>query len=280
MSPFARWTFEPGVLACALVALGLYGTGIVRFARLRAKRWPLGRTGAWLAGVLVALLTLLSPLDALGDRAFAPHMVQHLLLTDVVAPLLLFGGPLPLLLGAVRPRAGRRTVAILRSPFVRAATSPPVAWLQFVGLLWAIHYSPLYDAALENNALHAWEHALFLGSALLFWLPVVPLGAPIETARGLAYPMRMLYVFLAMPAEGLLGFTIYTAQRVMYPHYAAATNPFGLTAAEDQRYAGEWMWLGAMLLMFVALVFCVRAWAREEEAEGVRLNRALDRAGK
>jgi cytochrome c oxidase assembly factor CtaG len=183
-------------------------------------------------------------------------MVQHLILTDVSAPLILLGAPVLLALGALPTRAARRLVSFLRSRVMHAIAFPACTWLLFIGALWTIHLSGLYEAALDDESLHVLEHIVFLGTALLFWLPVIVVGPVPWTSGPLAYPLRMLYVFAAMPAESLLGFVIYNSGHVLYPHYAAS----GLA---DQQAAGEIMWIGAGLVMFVAFMACGVEWMRD-----------------
>jgi putative copper resistance protein D len=185
----------------------------------------------------------------------------------VTAPLLLLGAPLLLTLGAVSPAAGRRIVGALRSRVGLALTFPPVGWSAFILSLWILHFTGFFEAALDDERLHVLEHGIYLGTALLFWLPIVSIG-PTPWARGpLSYPLRMLYLFIAMPAEGMLGFSINGARHVLYPHYAAA----GLG---DQQTAGEIMWIGGTLVMFVAFMIVGYEWAIHEERLGERLNRA------
>jgi len=240
--------------AVAVVTLAVYAWG-ARIAA-RRRRWPRLRSLAFTLGIVSIPLAIEGPLDAAADARFAPHMMQHLILTDVSAPLILLGAPLLLALTALPTHAARRLVGLLRSRVMHVITFPAFTWLLFVGALWTIHLSGLYEAALDNESVHILEHIVFLGTALLFWLPVIVVGPVPWTTGPLAYPLRMLYVFAAMPAESLLGFVIYSSRRVLYPHYAAS----GLA---DQQAAGEIMWIGAGLIMFAAFMVCGVEWMRD-----------------
>jgi cytochrome c oxidase assembly factor CtaG len=240
--------------AIAVLALALYAWGARSAARRR--RWPRLRSIAFTLGVVSIPLAIEGPLDAAADARFAPHMLQHLILTDVSAPLILLGAPLLLALTALPTRDARRLVSLLHSRLMHVVTFPAFTWLLFVGALWTVHLSGLYEAALENESVHVLEHIVFLGTALLFWLPVIVVGPVPWTSGPLAYPLRMIYVFAAMPAESLLGFVIYSAGHVLYPHYATS----GLA---DQQAAGEIMWIGAGLVMFVAFMACGVEWMRD-----------------
>jgi putative membrane protein len=268
---FAGWRCDPFVVAPAVLGVIAYALAVARYGRLRARPWPRGRTVWFVLGTVSGLLAIESPLDAAGDVRFAPHMWQHLILTDVTAPLLLLGAPLLLVLGVARPGTGRRIVAVLKSRAGRAFGFPVVGWSAFILSLWILHFSGFFEAALENERLHTLEHTIYLGAALLFWFPVIAIG-PAPWARGpLAFPLRMLYLFLAMPAEGMLGFSINGARHVLYPHYAAA-------GIADQETAGEIMWIGGTLAMFVAFMCVGFEWAVHEQRLGERMNARLDDA--
>jgi cytochrome c oxidase assembly factor CtaG len=193
-------------------------------------------------------------------------MVQHLILTDVAAPALLLGAPLLLVLAAAPTRLARAIVAFLRGPVGRTLAFPPLTWAAFIVALWVLHFTGFFELALENESVHALEHAIYLATALLFWFPVIAIG-PTPWAHGpLAFPLRLLYLLLAMPAEGMLGFVLNGAPRVLFPHYAAA----GLA---DQQAAGEIMWIGATLAMFVAFMIVGFQWAEAEQRAGERYDR-------
>jgi putative copper resistance protein D len=263
---FRNWHADPGVIVGLVAATALYACGAIAFARARGRGWPAGRT-AWFAfGILSIVVAIESPLDAAGDARFSWHMVQHLILTDVTAPALLLGAPLLLALGALPTRVARIVVGILRGPVGKTLGFPPLTWTLFILSLWVLHFTAFYEASLENESLHALEHVIYLTTALLFWFPVVAIG-PTPWAQGpLAHPLRLLYLLVAMPAEGMLGFVLNGSQHVLYPHYAAA----GLA---DQQAAGEIMWVGATLAMFVAFMIVGFQWARHEERLGEQLDR-------
>ena len=239
-----------------------------RCRRCRRRAWPVVRTLWFACGLATALVAVASPLEVASDRRFAWHMVQHVVLTDVTAPCLLLGAPLLLVLASVPVAAARRIVRFLRGPAGATLANPLVSWSVFVLALWLPHFTGFFEAALEHEPLHVLEHALYVGAALLFWFPVVAIG-PTPWAQGpLAYPLRMFYLFMAMPAEGMLGFAINASRHVLYPHYARA-------GIEDQRAAGEIMWVGGTLTMFVAFMCVGYAWGRQERRLGERADRLV-----
>jgi putative membrane protein len=260
-----HWRWDPLVIGPGILMLIVYFAGVQRYGTRRGRNWPAGRTWWFCTGVITALVAIESPLDAAADTRFAPHMVQHLILTDIAAPFVLLGAPLLLLLCTVTTQAARRIVALLKGPVGRVLAFPACAWMLFIVTLWLVHYTSFFEVALDHELIHNLEHAIFLATALLFWLPVIAIGPTPWSDGPLAYPLRMLFLLVAMPAEGLLGFTLYGAKHVLYPHYAAA----GLG---DQQAAGEIMWIGSTLAMFVAFMIVGWDWARREQRLDERAN--------
>jgi cytochrome c oxidase assembly factor CtaG len=269
------WSFDPAVtLPLAIVALGW----IVAVRRVDAahpsNRVPRIRSVAFLGGLATIAVALQSGIERYDTALFSVHMVQHILLTLVAAPLLALGAPVTLALRVASPRVRRRwLLPILHSTPLRVLAHPVVAWLIFAGVMWAAHFSPLFDLALENQLVHYVEHALFLGAALLFWWPAVGLDpAPWR----LSHPARLLYVFLQMPQNTFLAVIILNASAVLYPHYATLDRPWGPTALLDQRIAGGIMWLAGDLLFIAALAAILVGWMRHDERDTARSERQAD----
>src|SRR5262249_52760575 len=128
---------------------------------------PRRRTVSFLLGLIAIELALQSPIEAYDTTFFAIHMIQHILLTLVAAPLIAYGAPITLLL-RVSPGEFRRRwiLPVLHSRPVKVLTHPVVAWLVFAGVMWGTHFSPLFNESLENPFLHQLEHLLYLGAAL------------------------------------------------------------------------------------------------------------------
>jgi cytochrome c oxidase assembly factor CtaG len=188
--------------------------------------------------------------------------VQHLALVSLAAPLLLLGAPLRLALAALPPRTAASLAALMNAPPLRLLTHPAFAWAQFALVLYGTHFSPLYEAALEHEPVHALEHTLYVASALVFWQPLLAV-APAPHAP--PHPARILMLFLALPMSAFLGFAFWVARTVMYAHYATNANALG-----DQMNAGAVMWLAGGAPLFLAMLWCVADWgAREHRLEAV-----------
>ncbi len=259
------WRFDPSVFAVAVCAIVAYAAGVARYRRIRHRGWPRPRTLWFAVAIGATLLALESPLDAAGDARFAPHMVQHLVLTDISAPCVLLSAPLLLVLSVAGTGAARRIVAFFKGPIGHILTFPVFTWFVFILSLWLLHFTGFFEAALDAQPVHVLEHAIYLTTALLFWFPIIAIGPTPWSQSPLAYPLRMLYILIAMPAEGMLGFTLNGARHVLYPHYAAA----GLA---DQQTAGEIMWIGGTLAMFVAFMIVGYQWMEHERRLGERLD--------
>ena len=222
------------------------------------------------SGILVLALALGPWFDALADRSFAWHMLQHVAIMLVAAPLLLLGAPLRRVLAALPAATARRIGRMLHAPFLRVLGSPLVAWLSFAIVLYATHFTALYEAALEHPPVHAFEHGLYLVAGLAFWNPI--LAVP-PSPNALTFPARIFYVFMTMPIAGFLALAIYTASHPMYPYYAARLGP--TAALADQTYGGEIMWLGGGAALFVALMWLGGQWLRDEERRALLYDRQV-----
>ncbi|HTE85529.1 MAG TPA: cytochrome c oxidase assembly protein [Dehalococcoidia bacterium] len=261
---WGSWTLDP-ILLIALAALaGLYYRGLTRL-------W--GRTGidravrVWRAecfagGLAVLVAALVSPLDALGSALFTAHMVQHLLLIAVAAPLLVLGAPLAPILLALPATWRRVAVRRLRSrrlcAAVRLLRGPAATWGIATATLWLWHAPALFEAALRSQPIHAIEHGFLLGSACLFWLSVLP-----ERKRGsLLRPSSVLYL-LAMAAQGtVLGIALAFSRSPWYAAYAGTAVAWHLSPLEDQQAAGLVMWVPAgAVYLAAALALIGRAIA-------------------
>ncbi|MEP6972817.1 MAG: cytochrome c oxidase assembly protein [Actinomycetota bacterium] len=260
------------IALCAVVAGLVYAAADRRVRRARGHRAPRARGWAFFAGLAVLVLALTGPIDAAVASSFSMHMVQHLMLTMVAAPLLLLGAPLTLALAAW-PKGSRRSfAAVLHSAPARIVSNPRVAWASFFVVLWTAHLTGLYESALRNDGVHALEHVAFLVTALVFWAPIVRAD---PSPSALSYPGKILYLFVAMPAMALLGLTIVSANQVLYPTYARAEG--FARALADQRSAGAIMWAGTMVLIAPALGIVLWEWMAADEREARRVDARLAR---
>lgn len=259
------WNLEPVLISGLLIAAWVYARGCTVVGAMRRRCF---------AGALVALgVALLSPLDALSTALASAHMVQHVLVVLVAAPLLaasapsgalLRGSPLP-----VRQAVGRcrRRLRVVTRP-LRALRHPGTVWVLHVVTLWFWHAAVPYGAALEHEPIHVVEHSTFLLTGVLFWRVILSPRRAIRVVPGsgviLVFAMGMQSVFLSL----LLTF----APSPWYSAYATSTSPWQLTPLADQQLAGVIMWVPAGLVYLAVGLALVVTWVRDDEAwEGVTL---------
>jgi putative membrane protein len=256
------WTWQPSIVLGSLLLAGGYlyavGPGRVRFAGAEpVSRW---RVAAFLGGVAVLFLALASPLDALSDHyLLSAHMVQHMLLTYIMPPLLLIGAPGWL----VRP--------LLRSwlvrPLLRAWTRPMPAFAVFNLLFGLAHFPVIYNFTLEHELAHIALHLLFMATAVVTWWPLL---SPLPELPRLSYGQQLLYICLQTIPSGLIGALITLSGGVLYPTYAAAPRVTALSARADQQLAGLIMWVGGWAIFFVVLTIVFFVWASREQVRTLR----------
>lgn len=261
---WAGWSIEPPLAYVALAAL-LYAVG---GRRRTAPREPL-RTAAFAAGLLTIVLALDSPIDGYADQLFWVHMLQHVLLLTVAPPLILLGRPWPRMWRALplgwRTTAGRALARGRLATPVRALARPWPAWLLFNATLIVWHIPGPYEATLRFGAVHQLEHALFFFTGLLFWARVIDPG-PLRPR--LAWPARVAYVVGAMVVGWGLALTLVFVPDPLYAHYAElAHRPGGITAMDDQQFAGGMMWVPGSIAYGIAALIGFYRWLEPEAAK-------------
>jgi len=260
------WSFQP-TIAIPLILAAIGWLALVRRVRREhpASPVPASRTLAFLGGLGAIAVALLSGIERYDTTLFSVHMVQHLLLILVAAPLIALAAPITQVLRVATPRVRRRVILpVLHSRVVAALGHPVVAWLTFTLVTWVSHFSALFDLSLENEAVHTFEHAAFLTAGLMFWWPVV---AADPAPKRLTYPVRVLYLLLQMPPSSFLGMAILFATSPLYPHYATLGSPYGIDALADQQLAGGIMWISGDVVLITAIAAVVAAWMRHEERD-------------
>lgn len=289
------WPIPPTILLGCLVAEILYFRGwrvLVRAERAKAARAKAhsivstvqareDQWGSWFwrgtyffGAVIVLLLASSAPVDILSSRLFWVHMVQHLLLLVVIAPLLVAGAPfLPIWLGL--PGWARRLVrksSLLKkeSPlhyFGHWLRNPVVSCALLIIGMWTWHLPALYDLALTNSAIHDWfEHLTFLAVSFLYWTQVIP-SPPLRIRMG--YLGRIVYLGVAIVQNVILAVLLGFAPVSLYAPYAhLVTAAGGLSALSDQRLGAGIMWTAGDFPFIGALCILVLLWlSQSEESE-------------
>jgi cytochrome c oxidase assembly factor CtaG len=269
------WTFEPIPTLGIVIAVWWWLWAVRRVNTLHpANPVPRRRTVAFLGGMTAIAFALLSGIARYDTSLFSVHMVQHVLLMLVAAPLLALSAPIVLMLRLSSPATRRRwLLPVLHSRIVRFLAFPITAWVLFAAIMWGVHFSPLFNASLEDPTVHDFEHALFLVGALLFWWPAVALDpAPWR----MNHPARIGYLLTQMTQNTFLAVVIINATTVLYPHYATLVLPWGLPAIDDQHLAAGIMWIGGDLAFMTAILLVVAGWMRAETRDEARADRRAD----
>jgi putative membrane protein len=262
---WGAWNLDPVLVAGFVLGAWAYRRGQPGGPRREVDAW---RARCFTGALLALGVALISPLDALSTALASAHMVQHMLLVLVAAPLLALSAPWSTLLRGsplgVRRAVGRwRRRLGLRRASLRALRHPATAWLLHVGTLWFWHAAVPYDAALGNQFLHVLEHASFFGTALLFWRVVIGTRSSERVPNGLG----ALLIFAMAMQSVLLSVLLTFARAPWYAGYATTTTPWGLAPLADQQLAGVIMWIPAGLVYLVAALTLMVAWIHATERE-------------
>jgi putative membrane protein len=217
-------------------------------------------------GLVTLIAVLVPPFEGLAERRLWAHMVQHVTVVAVAAPLLVLGNASGVLIAGLPPSWRERWPLTVRPSWLgdpaRATALAAVVLVAHTGALWAWHLPALYEPALRSAPVHALEHASLFATALLFWLVVA--GSRRRAASGAA----VLVTFVAALQGSALGALITLAGSPWYPTYAEAATGSGLTPLEDQQLAGVVMWGPCGAIYTFAGVLLFADWIRRSEREG------------
>ncbi|MCC7450999.1 MAG: cytochrome c oxidase assembly protein [Anaerolineae bacterium] len=257
---WSSWNINLFLILSLELTVILYVLGIQRlWRRAGIGRGITVRRGLAFVGAMLALIVaLISPLDALSGALFSAHMAQHLILMLVAAPLLVLS-EFPLALLWALPRTSAQTLgrawnrAAMLHRVWQVMRHPLAAWALFAVTMWVWHLPALYEAALHDEALHAFEHLNFLLTAMLFWWVLLDSSRP----RHIRYGMAIPYLFTTALHSGVLGALLTFTELPWYLFYAQSVLAWGLSPLQDQQLAGLIMWLpgGALFTLLTVLYF-------------------------
>lgn len=258
------WTLAPGPIALVALLSWLY---LRRWLAVRAEPGTrtagVGRLVAFLAAMVVWLIALVSPIDALGEQLFAMHMTQHVLLLDVVPILLMLGLTKTLL----RPVTRRVAALERRAGFL---AHPAFAVVLYVATMAFWHIPAMYDLALENSTVHVIEHIAFLNAGLLYWWHLL---SPIRGRISIGPFGPVVYMLVTKLLVSFIGIAITFAPDALYGFYVDGPRVWGLSATEDQAVAGAIMAVEQSVVMGIALAYLFVKALGESEKEDERAER-------
>jgi putative membrane protein len=247
------WSIHPSTVIGLAALAGLY----VWRARSTDAEHPLSvpRKLSFFSALLVIFGSLNGPIHDLSDTyLFSAHMVQHLLLTMLMPPLIIYGVPGWML----RPLLRNRTVLAIAQRVTK-----PVACFVIFNLVIALWHLPVfYNAAMANHNIHIVEHLMFMSAAVLMWWPIT---SQLPELPRLSYPGQMLYCFLMILPMSIIAIYISMAEQVLYPAYSVAPRISSLSPLDDQLLGGLIMWVPGGLLFMVIMTVVFFKWAARGE---------------
>ena len=254
---WTNWTIHPSTV------VGLAALGAIYLWGARRARANAAATGAevpilhrrqrvaFFSGLGLIFASLNGPLHDLSDTyLFSAHMVQHLVLSLAVPPLLLAGTPGWLL----RPLLALPGIGAV----ARAVTRPIRCFIIFNVIIAAWHLPPLYNTAMAYHPVHIVQHLTFMAASVLMWWPFM---SPLPELPRLAYPGQMLYCFLMVIPMSIVAIYIAMADHVLYPAYSVAPRLWGISPLSDQQIGGLIMWVPGGLLFYVVMTVVFFKWA-------------------
>ncbi|WP_367047467.1 cytochrome c oxidase assembly protein [Streptomyces sp. Je 1-332] len=272
---------DPFFLISCLVALALYGWGVVRLVR-RGDKWQVGRTISFVAGVLTILLVMCTKLNDYGMVMFSVHMVQHMIISMLSPILILMGAPITLALRAL-PVAARGSKGprewllwVLQSRYMRIITHPAFTIPLFIASLYALYFTPLFDTLMGSKPGHIGMMVHFLAVGLVFFWPIMGVD-PGPHRPG--YIMRMLELFAGMPFHAFFGIALMMASEPMVGTYKNPPSSLGIDALADQTAAGGIAWAFSEVPSVLVLLALLFQWYRSDQRQARRTDRAADRDG-
>jgi len=256
--------FEP----LQVIGLTLFGAAYgIRAANLArdGRPVPVWRITAYFAGLFLILAAFVSPVAHIGGELVLAHMIQHLVIGDIAALLIVLG----LTRSVLQPVMARRTFDRLR-----VLALPMIALPLWIANLFIWHIPVLYDAASTNELVHALQHSCFIGFGVLMWMPIVgPLPVPSWFGGG----AQVGYTAIARLAGAGLGNILMWSGSTLYVSYAEGQAYWGLSALSDQGTAGVIMMTEGALVTLGVLAWTLLRWAARDTEKQHLLDLAAER---
>jgi cytochrome c oxidase assembly factor CtaG len=261
-------------VAMIVVALVVYLYGVRRNNALHPRHpWSAGKTAAWIGARVTTGVSVFSFIGVYDRELFWDHMVQHLLLIMVAAPLFAIASPLQLLWRATTGRSHLAVTGALRSPVAKLFGHPLVAFVLYAVLIPISHLTSWYNLSLEHASVNNAEHLAFLLIGYLFWRQVF--GDDPNCYR-LHPALQFFYLFLAIPIDTFTGLSLAGEAREIFPAYLATHRTWGPSYVTDLHIGGTIMWVVGDTLMLWPMIPIALRWMHMDERNAERIDRELD----
>jgi putative membrane protein len=237
--------FAPLQLLPMVVVAVMYGL------RTREVRTPAWRQWCFYGGLALMAATLSSPLASMSEELFWAHMLEHLLIADLGALLLVLGLTGPVLAPLLR--------AI---PFMRSFGHPVVALVCWTANFYVWHLPALYQGAVADDTVHALQHILFVSFGIAMWMALL---GPLPKPAWFGNAFKLGYIIAVRLIQSVLANALFWSSGVLYPQYAPGQAEWGITAANDQSAAGAIMMIEGSIITLVLFGWLFLKAARESE---------------
>lgn len=213
---------------------------------------PTWRKACFYGGLTLIVVTLTS-MGSLSDELFWAHMVEHLVVGDIGALLLVLGLTGPLL------------APVLRIAFfdrLRVLANPAIAFPLWALDLYVWHLPALHEAALRHGALHAFQHACFVAFGINMWMALL---GPLPKPAWFGNAAKLGYIVAVRLTGAVLGNVLVFGGQVFYPVYAAGERAHGISPQADQNAAGAIMMIEGSFVTILLFAWLFLRFAREGE---------------
>jgi cytochrome c oxidase assembly factor CtaG len=267
-----QFDFVPVAMIAA--ALALYLWGVRRNNALHPRhRWPVGKTVAWIGALFTTGVAIFSFVGVYDGELFWDHMIQHLILIMVAAPLFAVASPLRLALCSTSGTAHIVVTEALRSRVAKFFGNPIVAFILYAVVIPISHLTVWYNYTLTQESVHNAEHLAFLLVGYLFWRQIFGND---PNANRLHPALQFFYLFMAIPIDTFTGLSLAGATHELFPAYLATHRTWGLSYVVDLHVGGDIMWVVGDTLMLWPMIPVALRWMHLEERKAVRVDAELD----
>ncbi|MFM5903623.1 MAG: cytochrome c oxidase assembly protein [Microbacteriaceae bacterium] len=277
-----EWRFDLLWSAICLAAAVAYVWGVIRLRR-RGDNWSIARTASWLAGLAMLFYITNGAINAYQEYLFSVHMIGHMILSMGVPVLLVPGAPVTLLLRAVAKRndesQGVREWVLwaVHTPWARLVSHPIFAAVNFAASLVLFYFTPAFSWSVHDHLGHQWMTVHFLITGYLFVQAIIGID---PGPHRLPYPVRLMLLIGTLAFHAFFGLALMDGTALLLPEwYGAMGRTWGSTPLADQHDGGAIAWgIGELPTAVLTIIVSVQ-WARADQRESTRLDRASDRTG-
>jgi len=268
---FLNITNTSGIISLILLILiiGIYLVGLLRL--IKKSNLKKTRIISITTALFLVFFVLEGPIDYFAEQMFFIHMIQHLTLMVIVAPILLFSNPMPMFIWGT-PKFLRK---IISKPFsgnsflkktITKITKPKYSLSIYITVLYFWHIPFFYNAALNNNGIHYFNHLLFFFASIIYWWPII---GPAPVKSSLSVIRKIIYILIAITPSAALAAFITFSPTALYDYTSTPLHWNIVSHVEDQRWGGIIMWLPGNFLFFGFLIGLFFLWAKEEEKDAL-----------